>query len=248
MYNEDKMSMVSRKEKIERRLKQLGQNPNWLARKIGRPKQSVYQWIDGANPRDGEGIWKAIADALGVDDYRCLIDEALDLPGPDEVRTVDTEQIQDRIKGFLRGDRALLPLWQTVLAGSEEECAFVDPDSVQWEEIPALFVGNDVDRSVLCVASGTSMSPRIRQGDKIVVRLDPAPPRNSLVIAESPERRRFVKALRERDHLELHSVNAKYKPIEDTTGWMLIGSVTAIIGTYEGAPNIEWDFGKPLRV
>jgi phage repressor protein C with HTH and peptisase S24 domain len=239
----------SRKEKIEKRLKQIGQNPNWLARKIDRPKQSVYQWIEGANPRDPETIWPAIARALDLPDYRVLIDDTLHLPTPhhDEVRIASTDEVNERIRGFLRGDRAVLPVWQTVLAGAEDECAFVDPDSVQWEEVPALFVGSDVERFVLCVASGTSMSPRIRQGDKIVVRLDPAPPRNTLVIAENPERRRFVKTLRENQHLELHSVNSKYKPIHDTTDWTLIGSVVTILSSYEGSPNIEWDYGKPLR-
>ncbi|HVT12855.1 MAG TPA: S24 family peptidase [Fimbriimonadaceae bacterium] len=240
--------MPSRKEKIERRLRQIGQNPNWLARKIDRPKQSVYQWIEGANPRDGDVVWPAIARALGLPDHRVLIDDTLDLPSSqDEVRHVAVDEVGDGIRGFLRGDRAVLPVWQTVQAGAESECAFVDSDWSQWEEVPALFVGHDVERYILCVASGTSMSPRIRQGDKIVVRLDPAPPRNTLVIAESPDRRRFVKALRERDHLELHSLNAKYEPISNTTDWTLIGSVVGVISSYEGAANIEWDFGKPLR-
>lgn len=240
--------MASRKEKIERRLRQIGQNPNWLAKKIDRPKQSVYQWIGGANPRDADSVWPAIAQALGLPDHRVLLDDTLDLPsGHDEVRGAASEEMSDRIRGFLRGDRAVLPVWQTVQAGVEEECSFMDSDWSQWEEIPALFVGSDVERYILCVASGTSMSPRIRQGDKIVVRLDPAPPRNTLVVAESPDRRRFVKALRERDHLELHSLNAKYKPISDTTDWTLIGSVVAVISSYEGTANIEWDFGKPLR-
>lgn len=250
MYNERNMpEMPFRKEKIERRLEQLGQNPNWLARKINRPKQSVYQWIAGANPRDGDAIWPAIAKALGLPDYRVLIDDTLDLPTaqPDEVRTPEPADISDRIRGFLRGDFAVLPLWQTVLAGTEEECSFVDPDSIQWEEVPALFVGHDVERFVLCVASGTSMSPRIRQGDKIVVRLDPAPPRNTLVVAENPERRRYVKILRENQTLELHSVNSKFNPICNTTDWTLIGSVVTILSAYEGSPNIEWDYGKPLR-
>jgi len=243
--------MPSRKEKIDRRLQQLGQNPNWLARQIGKPKQSVYQWIGGANPRDPEAIWQAVARVLSLPDYRVLLDDTLDLPtgqaATDEVRSARAEELSDRFRAFLRGDRAVLPVWQTVLAGSTDECAFVDSDSVQWEEVPALFVGQDVDRHVLCVASGTSMSPRIRQGDKIVIRLDPAPPRNTLVIAESPDRRRYVKVLREGQHLELHSLNERFVPIEDTTDWTLIGSVVCVMSLYEGSANIEWDFGKPLR-
>jgi hypothetical protein len=188
-----------------------------------------------------------IAKALDLSDYMVLLDERMDLPSEEEVQVVSPGEIADGFRGMLRGDRALLPLWQTVLAGREEECSFVDPDNVQWEEVPALFVGQDVERFVLCVASGTSMSPRISQGDRIVVRMDSAPPRNTLVIAENPERRRYVKVLRERQRLELHSVNEKFAPIEDTTDWTLIGSVVCVIKAYESGANIEWDFGKPLR-
>lgn len=240
----------SRKEKIEQRLEQLGRNPNWLAKKIGRPKQSVYQWIEGSNPREPEVVWPLIAKALDLSDYRVLLDDRLELPvvpSGEEVVALAAADVPDGFRGMVRGDRALLPLWQTVLAGREDECSFVDPDTVQWEEVPALFVGGDVERFVLCVASGTSMSPRISQGDRIVVRLDSAPPRNTLVIAENPERRRYVKVLRERQRLELHSLNDKFAPIEDTTDWTLIGSVVCVIKSYESGANIEWDFGKPLR-
>lgn len=233
-----------------RRLEELGRNPNWLAKKIGKPKQSVYQWIDGANPRDPDEIWPKIALALDLSDYKVLLDDSRDLPShspAEEVVTLNASDLPEGFRGMVRGDRALLPLWQTVLAGREDECSFVDPDTVQWEEVPALFVGHEVERFVLCVASGTSMSPRISQGDRIVVRLDSAPPRNTLVIAENPERRRYVKVLRERQRFELHSLNERFAPIEDTTDWTLIGSVVCVIKAYESGANIEWDFGKPLR-
>src|SRR5579862_4968431 len=107
MYNDRKMPhLPSRKDKIERRLRQLGQNPNWLARKIDRPKQSVYQWIEGANPRDAEVVWPAVAKALELPDHRVLIDDTLDLPPPrtypDEVQFVGSDETSDRIRGFLR--------------------------------------------------------------------------------------------------------------------------------------------------
>src|SRR5579862_5905049 len=147
MYNERKMpESHSRKEKIQRRLKQLGQNPNWLARKIDKPKQSVYQWVEGGNPRD-ESVWPAVAKALGIRDYRVLIDDALDLPDalPDEVAIATADEVPDHLRGFLRGDFAILPVWQSVLAGTDGECAFIDPDSPQWEEVPALFVSHEVE-------------------------------------------------------------------------------------------------------
>src|SRR5438270_2136529 len=102
MYNDRKMAnRLSRKEKIQQRLRQLGQNPNWLARQIDKPKQSVYQWIEGANPRDPETVWPAIAKALGLRDHRVLLDDTLELDAtqPDEVRVAINEELTDRIRG-----------------------------------------------------------------------------------------------------------------------------------------------------
>lgn len=237
-----------RKEKIETRLAQLGRSPAWLARQLGRQKQSVYQWIEGANPRD-ESVWPAVSRILGIP-LEILLDDRRELPSKalhaDEV--VESPPASPGMTSFVRGDRLLLPVWRGVAAGLADECYFVAPDSAEFMEIPAFFAGREQDRHVVCVVAGTSMSPRLRQGDRAIVKLDPNPPRNSLVVAQNPEKRRFIKALRENKRLELHSINEDFPPITDVSGWELIGFVVAIWGEYEaGSANIEWDGGRPLK-
>lgn len=232
---------------MELRLAQLGRNPAWLARELGKNKQSVYQWLEGTAPRD-ESVWPKMARLLNIP-ISVLLDDSKDLPpfpNPDEV--VEARPDHPAMRSFVQGDMALLPVWRGVAAGLADECYFVQSDSSEYIEVPLILAGRDPDRHIVCVAAGTSMSPRLRQGDRAVVRLDPNPPRNSLVVAQNPEGRRFIKALREKTHLELHSLNEAFPPIRDVTGWQLIGSVVAIWAEYEaGSANIEWDGGRPLK-
>jgi len=234
---------ATRRKKVERRLEQLGRNPAWLARELKKNKQSVYQWLEGRAPRD-ESVWPKIARLLDIP-IEVLMDDARDLPTYDEVTLTKP---QGGLRSFASGDMALLPVWRGVAAGLADECYFVPSDSSEFLEVPAFLAGRDPDRYIVCVAAGTSMSPRLRQGDKAVVRLDPNPPRNSLVVAQNPEGRRFIKALREKKALELHSLNENFAPIRNVSGWQLVGSVVAIWGEYEpGSANIEWDGGRPLK-
>jgi len=241
---------MTRRLKIETRLRQISKTPAWLARKLGKNKQSVYQWLEGAEPRD-ESVWPSVAQLLSIP-VEVLLDDSRDLitepPGPDEVETARSSNLPNAVKSFARGDMVLLPVWRGVAAGLQDECYFVASDSAEFMEVPAFMAGREEDRHVVCVAAGTSMSPRLRQGDRAVVRMDPNPPRNTLVVAQNPESRRFIKALRENKLLELHSVNEEFPPITDVSDWQLVGSVVAIWGQYEaGAPNIEWDGGRPLK-
>lgn len=243
------LCMPSRRDKVERRLGQIGQTPAWLARQIGKPKQSMYQWLEGSNPREPV-VWHDMATALGLP-VEIITDDALDLPDPaaDRIQFQRPESAGPQIESFVRGDVAILPVWRGTMAGSPtEECIFIQPDSPEYEEVPALLIKGDASKHVLCIAAGTSMSPRIRQGERAIMRFNPSPSPNTIVVAEDPERRRFMKTLRELQTLELHSINGKFPPIKDVRNWTLLGSIVAIIHDYEvGAGNIEWDFGKPLR-
>jgi phage repressor protein C with HTH and peptisase S24 domain len=241
-------------EKVEKLLDRMGKNPAWLARQLDVKKQSVYQWLEGTTPRD-DSVWPRIAQVLQVD-LALLEDDDVKLPEPpklpkrlpDEVDVEETRRAPAGIQSFVRGDATLLPVWRGVVAGHSEECVFVEPDSPEFMEVPAFLVGADLDRHVVCIAAGTSMSPRIRQGERAIVRLDPNPPRNTIVVAEDLNRSRYIKALREKGNLQLHSLNGQYEPITDIRGWVLIGSVVAIWRQYEaGEPNIEWNNGSPLK-
>src|SRR2546423_11230050 len=115
---------ATRREKVERRLEQLGKSTAWLARELKKNKQSVYQWLEGRAPRD-ESVWPKISRLLDIP-IEILMDDKRDLPSPDEV-------VQSRATGGLRsfanGDMALLPVWRGVAAGLAGECYFVASDA-----------------------------------------------------------------------------------------------------------------------
>jgi phage repressor protein C with HTH and peptisase S24 domain len=240
--------------KIEELLRRKGKTAAWLARQLGVKKQSVYQWIEGSEPRD-DSMWARVEKVLGADpgfiedDQRKLTPNN---PESDRALMAADETLTKPEKSFLRGDMAVLPVWRGVTTGVNEECEFVQMDESDMAEVPAFLVGKDLENHCLCIAAGTSMSPRFRQGEKAIVRLDPNPPRNTIVLAESPDRKRYIKVLREKGHvMELHSINDNpmYAPVKiQEDGWKLLGSIVAILKVYEtGEPNIEWDFGRPLK-
>ena len=152
--------------------------------------------------------------------------------------------------GFASGDKVLLPLWRGVLAGADGECVFDDESSPEYYEVPAFITGNEIDRHVVGVASGMSMHPRVGPGEHIVIRLDPNPPENAIVIARADGRGNFIKAYKRVDErrMQLVSLNPSFASITNLDDWQLRGYAIAILKTYEGGkPNIEWDFGRPLR-
>lgn len=141
-----------------------------------------------------------------------------------------------------------LPLWRGVMAGDDGECMF-DEESPEYISIPAFITGGKSDGFVVGVASGFSMYPRVAPGEHIVIKIDPNPPLNAIVVARSEGKGNFIKAFRKvADRGTLESLNPEFKTIEDLTGWTLRGYAIAVLKKYEGgSPNIEWDFGRPLR-
>lgn len=148
-----------------------------------------------------------------------------------------------------RGDEVLLAVWRGVLAG-DGECEFYESSSPEFLAIPSFLAANDPDRHILCIASGASMFPRVKHGERIVIRIDPNPSVNSLVVARRPDGANFIKTLRQdhRGRLSLVSINEEFTPITDLDGWVLRGYAVAILHAYEpGQANIEWDSGRFLR-
>lgn len=238
-------------EKVEQRLKQLDKSTAWLAKKLSVPRQSVHNWINGGTPRDDK-VWEKIAetikmplDVLQNNDIDLTTDQEEDVP----VTVVKAGDVKAPLRAFIRGDLAYIPVWRGVAAGMEEECYFVDTGSPEFAEIPAFLVNPEhLHKYMLCIPAGTSMSPRAKQGDRVLAILDSNPPPNSIVVAVRPDQQKYIKVLRERKHLELHSLNAAFKPIVNVEGWVVQGSVIAIWHRYEpGTPNIEFDDGRPLR-
>src|SRR4051812_37788254 len=110
---------ATRRQKVERRLEQLGKTPAWLARELKKNKQSVYQWLEGRAPRD-ESVWPKISRLLDIP-IEILLDDKRDLADTDEVVGA---RPAGGLRSFTNGDMALLPVWRGVAAGLADECFF----------------------------------------------------------------------------------------------------------------------------
>lgn len=246
------MARSRRGEKIEKLLTRMGQTAPWLARKLseelGRnvPKQSVYQYIEGASPRDGS-ILPAIAKILGVR-VELLEDDRLDLPEEEPLLAKKREAMTRDEELALWGDVAI-PVWAGVSCGTEDDECFQE-EEVRFEQVQAFYVAGKPENHVMCIPRGYSMAPRILRADRVVVRLDPDVPVGRLVVARSPNNQNFIKKLVKQNGFreELHSLNAEFPPITDLDGWSIKGGVVAIMHPYEGTgSNIEYDGGAYLR-
>jgi len=216
---------------------------SWLAKKLAVNKQSMYQWIDGTNPRD-EAIWTRIAAVLDVPES-ILIDDTKPLPP-----APNAEILSDRktIEGFTT--TAAIRSWRGALAGFNGEECYLWEDGVF--EVPTAFmIGGPakIDQHDVVRVSGMSMSPRVLSGDRVIIYRDPTLIRNSIVLATSPELKVYLKVLRHVcDRWELDSLGLG-DHFPDLTGWKVHGYAITILRSDddEPGPNVEWRTGKPLR-
>jgi len=169
---------------------------------------------------------------------------------PSNMRAVPAGELPGAQQLIVQAQWVALPVWRGVVAGIEDECAFVASDEPEFREVPVFLTMGQPERHVLCIASGMSMAPRIEHTERAIVKLDPDVPPNHIVVARTDDNRNFIKKLtRAASHrLELHSLNEQFRPITNLTGWAIKGGVVAILHAYEGGkPNIEWDEGRFLR-
>ncbi len=221
-----------------------------LAALVGVDTSSVGRWeANGAIPKSR---LPTVARILGVPASWFLNGRDGPPPskdGPNALESAAEAAVSLEARSLLRGDEVLLPTWRGTIAG-DGECEFFDSDSPELNAVPAFLAGNDPHSHILCIASGASMYPRVKNGERVVVRLDRNPPNNAIVVAKRPDGANFVKVLRqnERGLLELHSLNEEFRPIVNLDGWEMRGYAVAVLHSYEpGRANIEWDSGRPLR-
>ena len=162
----------------------------------------------------------------------------------DEIR--DTK-IRKAAEGIIRGDKVALRLWTGILAGKDGEFSFIE-SSEEVEVFSFLITGKLDDYDVLKIA-GTSMSPRVDQGDLVLVRKDLAPPVGSIVVVQDPQHNCFLKVFRTAEGKpEFHSLAKGFPPITSTYNWTFKARAEAILHQSRlREANIEWDEGRPLR-
>jgi transcriptional regulator with XRE-family HTH domain len=144
----------------------------------------------------------------------------------------------------------LLPVWLGVVAGLNEECQFTEDRTAPHQSVPSFFLDSRRrHKYVVCLPVGVSMAPRIVQGDRVIVRLEPNPDPNTLVVARRPDGVNFIKVFRIRNNVpELHSINENFPVISPLHDWTTRGVVVGIWKPYVAdGPNIEFNGGIPLR-
>jgi transcriptional regulator with XRE-family HTH domain len=199
----------------------------------------------------------AYRNSPGFPEYKGAIEEHVGTKGGgrgqahgDELIELSFESLPRELQSLVRGDKVVLPLWRGVLGSPEGECEFLEPDSPEWVEIPAFLAGRDYHNCRVCKVAGMSMAPRIRQGDQVVVRLESNPSPGMIVVVERPDHGgKLIKVLRETPdgELELHSIGKDFGVVPALDGMTCIAVATGIWSDTQGAANIEWNGGAPLR-
>jgi hypothetical protein len=147
---------------------------------------------------------------------------------------------------------AAVRAWNGALASPlDAECYF--EEAQERGEVPTAFlVGgySKVELHDLIRVAGTSMAPRIESGEQVLIYRDATPRANTIVLAESPDHRMFLKVLRMSLQTEwyLESINPIVEPIKTLDGWVIHGYAVVVIGeSGSRGRNIEWDAGRPLK-
>ncbi|MCW5941071.1 MAG: hypothetical protein KIS66_02495 [Fimbriimonadaceae bacterium] len=209
-----------RAEDVERLLAKHNKSLAWLGRQLGVSRQTVHNWISGASaPRD-ESVWDAMLAKLPKREPEPL--------GP------------PRNAAYLPEIR--LPLWPALPANGDWD----EPQGAEdWIEVPS-FLGT-TPRSperVVATIRGDSMSPRLHDGDLVVVELDPSPRTGRIVVARTEDGEVTVKTLlrdKHGDHV-LQAVNKEHRVVPKES--CVVGYIVAVLRNYgRGRGTIEWDDG-----
>lgn len=245
-------------ELLRRILMERGIRQTELAKDLDVNINKVNGWTSGRqrmSNADKVAIVAAIGDATLTVANLTIVGSPSDsrAPDADEVTVVPRKDAEPYVASFLRGDMVRLPVWKAKAGlALDDEVWFEDQDTLP-EEIPAFLTGGDYENHRIIRVSGLSMATRIDTGAKVIVRLSwELPPPGTIGVFQDDEKRLFLKTFRRSNshgHPELHSINGSY-PVINTPmlrGWQVRAVAVGIIHHYQGGPNIEWNFGQPLR-
>ena len=224
------------------------QTPPWsqrdLAKVAGVPHHTIANWELNPPRRYNEEHLAKIARALNIPVSWFWDPE--DRMVPSDVRGAGERRVE---YGFTL--TAAIRSWRSALAAIDAvEDGYFEQSETPHEVPTAFLIGlsSKLDYHDVVSVSGTSMSPRINPGDRVLFYRDQTPRPNTIVMAESPDGRVFVKVLRfVAGHFELHSIAAHGATFQQLAGWKILGYALAIMGDHERNRNIEWDGGSPLK-
>lgn len=184
-------------------------------------------------------------------DWRWFYDGKETLPKQNEANAVvdNSESARALIEGF--SNTVAVRSFIGVLAGLDNEETYFQEEEIPYEIPRAFLVGGtaNLDKHAILRASGPSLKPRVRSGSRVLTYDDGILYRNTVVAAQDPAGRWWIKVLREgSDSWELHSLNSQGATFTDLNGWRVAGHAVAIFHEPdEPGPNIEWIQGRPLK-
>ena len=218
-----------RGEKLRLLLDREGHSPEWLATQLKVSKQTIYNWIEGAKPQKS-GVWEIIGKLLN-ENFESIIDDSKEIPGLGKplypIPTLDVK----------------MPRWPSLPANETWE---YDPaECFDEEDIPSFLArrtARDPER-ICAYVMGTSMEPRLTEGDLVIIELEKSVRPGRIVLARS-DKGRTLKVLRksyDQQRYRLESINPEHGDAE-AEQWELEGYLIAILRDYKkNRGNIEWD-------
>lgn len=210
----------SRVDRINRLLVANRRTASWMAKQLGVPRQSVYNWLGGlALPRD-ESVWDRMAGLFPE-----KVPPPLDAPlYPAVVPEVE------------------MSLWPSLPAnGSWDE----PQESMDFIDVPSFLARKSLrhPERVAVRIRGSSMEPRLLDGDLVVIELSQQPRSGRIVVARSGAA--VTVKLLTRDTggaLALKALNKGHE-VEPRKS-EIVGYVVAVLRGYDrGRGVIEWDDG-----
>lgn len=231
------------------RIAREAQVPIWsqrdLAKIAGVPVATISNWEARPPQKYNEDQLSKIARALNIP--LAWFYDPEDRHVPTEAKVLRERSVE---YGFAL--TAAIRSWRSALAAIDAiEDGYFEQADVPHEVPTAFLIGGStkLDHHDVVSVSGTSMSPRINPGDRVLFFRDSTPRPNTIVMAESQDGRVFVKVLRftSAGRFELHSIAEHGATFANLSGWKILGYALAIIGDHDRSRNIEWDGGAPLK-
>lgn len=228
--------------------------PPWsvqdVAAKVGFTKAKLHEWESGRTKNPKKWDVEKVAEALGLP-LAWFYDGQPGAPpvsqADDRVTVVSDSRL---VEGF--STTVAVRTWASALAAldSSTECHF-EPTEAPYEIPTAFLVGGirNMDRHDLVNVAGRSMEPVINPGDRVLFFQDISPRRNTIVMAQCPEGKVYIKVLRDvAGRWQLSSIAKDGANFEDLSGWTIHGYAVAILGDETTGRNIQWPFGQPIKV
>lgn len=208
-----------RADRIQRLLDANRKSASWIAKELGVPRQSVYNWLGGlAWPRD-ESVWDRMLSLF-----------------PEKTVPLDPPLYPAVVP------EVEMSLWPALPAnGSWDE----PQESMDFIDVPS-FLARKSPRHPERVAArirGTSMEPRLLDGDLVVIELSQQPRSGRIVVARSGAAVTVKLLTREPSgELVLKALNKGHE-VEPRKS-EIVGYVVAVLRGYDrGRGVIEWDDG-----